>query len=263
MIKKSVTQSNFLSVFEIFVRRIPVLYFLIRNNAKKFNIFEKDFEGLKYIFEKDSINIIDVGASDGISANFFLKELNPKKVWCYEPIQEYCKEIKKLKKKFSNICICNFGISDKEERKTIYYPQISFFGKKLNIYSYIFYNKDNLIKQVNLDFFFKKNLTIIEDHLFLKKFNVINSQIDLIKIDVNGYEDNIILAQIDQIKKDLPLIICEFHEGLQKLNNLMKDLGYKKYYFHKEKFYELKDNNPLNIYYLNEKHIKRLRNKYV
>ena len=83
--QKSKTQIGLLGFIEKFVRKFVIIYYIVRNIAIKFNIFEEDFKILKEIFNHKKINIIDIGASDGISANFFLKNLNVKNIYCYEP----------------------------------------------------------------------------------------------------------------------------------------------------------------------------------
>ena len=64
------------SFFEKIIRSHPLSYFLVRNFIRFTNIFEKDFDGLKKIRFRSRVNIIDVGASDGIAIKFFLKNLN-------------------------------------------------------------------------------------------------------------------------------------------------------------------------------------------
>ena len=83
--QQSKTQIGFLGVIEKYVRKIVPIYYFIRSIAIKFDIFEEDFKILKEIYKDKKINIIDIGASDGISANFFIKNLNVKNIYCFEP----------------------------------------------------------------------------------------------------------------------------------------------------------------------------------
>ena len=86
MIKQNTTQNSIIFIYiEKLIRFIPHLYFIIRTLVRFTNYFENDFFYLEKIFKNKKINIIDVGASDGISAQFFIKNLNPKKIYCYEP----------------------------------------------------------------------------------------------------------------------------------------------------------------------------------
>ena len=97
--QKSKTQIGFLGFVEKFIRKFVTIYYFIRSIAIKFDIFEEDFKILRKIFNNKKINIIDIGASDGISANFFIKNLNVNKIYCYEPHFLLIEKLKKLKKK--------------------------------------------------------------------------------------------------------------------------------------------------------------------
>ena len=89
----SKTQVGFLGFLENIIRRNGVIYYFIRNIVIYFNIFEEDFKILTKYYKNKKINIIDVGASDGISANFFLKNLNVNKIYCYEPHKVFIKKL--------------------------------------------------------------------------------------------------------------------------------------------------------------------------
>ena len=77
---KSVTQEGILKIPEKIIRGIPLIYYFSRNFIKLFNIFENDFKSLKIIFKNKKIRILDIGASDGISALYFIRNLNPIKL---------------------------------------------------------------------------------------------------------------------------------------------------------------------------------------
>ena len=64
--QKSKTQIGFLGLIEKYVRKFVIIYYFIRSIAIKFDIFEEDFKILKKIYKDKKINIIDIGASDGI-----------------------------------------------------------------------------------------------------------------------------------------------------------------------------------------------------
>ena len=127
----SKTQVGFLGFLESIIRRNALLYYLIRNIVIYFNIFEEDFKILTKYFKDKKINIIDVGASDGISANFFLKNLNVNKIYCYEPHKIFIKNLVKYKKDNKKIILKKYGISSRENKIIVYYPSIKFFGLNL------------------------------------------------------------------------------------------------------------------------------------
>jgi FkbM family methyltransferase len=249
MQKKSFTQIGFLYYLEFFLRSNIYLYLIFRSLAKFLIIFENDFNYLKFFFKNKKINIIDVGASDGISANFFLKTLNINKIYCYEPHGVYLKKLKKLKHNIKKIHLFGYGLSTKSIKKKIFYPVLKFFNIKIPILSYTFYSKKILENQIKLDF---KNKLIIENSLItLKKFKLINQKIDFIKIDTNGHELNVVKTMLHQINKDKPLIVIENNNDHKKIFNLLKK-NYQKYYY-KNKILKIHKNELcINIFYINK-----------
>ena len=100
--RSSETHEGIFSILEKIVRAHPAIYIIFRKLIKFTNIFEKDFDGLKLLdIDKKKLNIIDVGASDGIAYKFFNNNLNVGTIYCYEP-NEY---FKILKSKTKNIVI--------------------------------------------------------------------------------------------------------------------------------------------------------------
>lgn len=251
--QKSKTQTGFLGFIEKYIRKFVIIYYFIRTIAIKFDIFEEDFKILKKIFNNKKINIIDIGASDGISANFFIKNLNVNNIYCFEPHFLFIEKLKKLKKKFRNIKIFNYGISTKNENIIVYIPKIIFFGKILYLYTYTFYNLKELKKQIRLDFLNYKKIFIEKITLKLKKFKSINKNIHLIKIDVNGYEFEIVKCLKKQIIKNLPLMVIENNQKINKISKLLSKYGYKKYYNNNGKLEKYTNQKVLDIFFIVKK----------
>ena len=227
--QQSKTQKGILGVLEKFIRKNVILYYFVRNIVIHLNIFEDDFKILKNYYCGKPINIIDIGASDGIATNFFLKNLNVKKIFCYETHKVFSKKLKKYKKNNKNIIIKEFGISHKKTRETIYYPIINLFGKQIPLLTYTFYNKKELINQMKLDFNNFKNIQIKRSFINLKKYETLKNKIDLIKIDINGLEFEIVKSLINQIKKDKPMLIIENNTSLNEIYKFLKKYKYFKY----------------------------------
>ena len=97
---KKNTQTGFLKIIENLILIHPLFYLICRKFARYFNIYESDMHNLKN-FIKKKINIIDIGASDGISAKYFIKNFKVNKIYCYEPNKIYSKNLENLKKKYS------------------------------------------------------------------------------------------------------------------------------------------------------------------
>ena len=245
MIKQNTTQNlSFYILIEKSIRLIPIIYIIFRSLVRFTNYFENDFFYLKKIFKNKKINIIDVGASDGISALFFLRNLNPNKIYCYEPQMIFFKKLIKLKEKYKNILPFNYGLAEKNFKMKIFYPYINFFGKKIPLLTYSFPAREELEKQINSDFLVKPNIE--KSEIKVKKYKLIKKKIDLIKIDTNGSEVGIVKTLLPVIKRDKPVLIIE-NNNIIKIYNILKKYKYKKYYLKNSSLKVHNNQNNANI----------------
>ena len=252
--KESKTNSGLLFFLEKIIRSHPLLYFVTRYFIRYTNIFEQDANGVSYLNFRKKVNIIDVGASDGIASKFFNRKLNVNKIICYEPYIPYVNILKKLKIK--NLKVCAFGIDQHNKHYDVYFPRYKFFSKNFDLITYTFYNKNQLLKQINLDFIFKKNIYIVKEKIFLKKVQI-KTKIDLIKIDVNGHEFSVIKGLKHVIKRDKPALIVETGDDIKKIERYLKRYNFKKFTFStiNNKFIDKNDKSSLNTFFLQSKHL--------
>ncbi len=228
--KQNTTHGGLLGFIEKIIRLIPIIYIFFRSIVKYTNYFEDDFYYLIKIFKKKKINIIDVGASDGISSKFFLNNLNVNKIFCFEPQKTFYPDLFDLKKKNSNIRIFKHGLGLKKNDQILFVPYTSFFGKIFYLSTYTFPKKKDLLKQIKLDFLIQPKVEKIK--IKLKKFKPTKDKIDLIKIDTNGSEYDVILSLINLIKKYKPVLIIE-NNDVKNIYNFLSKYGYQKFFVSK------------------------------
>ena len=162
--------------------------------------------------------LLDVGSHNGETIEIFLKNFNLKNVYSFEAstfnykILE--KNAKKMKKKYinCNINIFNVGVGNSDDEKILYdlsdsnsstFNKInkdsSYFKRKNKILSFFFkkdfFVKENLVKQVRLFDFINKNKL---------------GEIDILKIDTEGYELEVLKGLEDKIN-DIKFIYFEHH----------------------------------------------------
>ena len=253
--EQSTTNSGLLSIIERIVRSHPLLYYISRKLIRFTNIFEEDANGVKEIKFSDKINILDVGASDGIATKFFLKNLKVNKVYCFEPNKNFVKILKNTPFK-SKIIINPFALGHKNETVNIFYPEYRIFKQKLKFITLSYYDKLTLEKQISLDFKFKNNIYIVKDKLKIKKFKKIKSKIDLVKIDVNGFEFSVIKSLEKLIKRDKPALLIETNNDIHKITKFLRKLSYNQYIYSNDKklFKKANKRYTLNTYFLQKKH---------
>ena len=247
--------SGLIKFIEKIIRSHPLVYYFFRYLIRFTNIFEDDAYGISYLSFDKKINIIDVGASDGIASKFFMKKLNVSNILCFEPNIPYVKILKKLN--YKNMKVFDYGIGERNENYKVFYPRYQFFKKNFDLVTYTFYDKKELQKQINLDFKFKKNIYIVQKEIFLKRIDKLNLKISLIKIDVNGHELSVVKGLNNIIKKDKPALIIETDKNINKINDYLEKLNYKKYSFLRKKgsFEKIKNAYPLNTYFLQSSHL--------
>ena len=167
-LKQSKISSGILfSFLEKIIRCHPLIYFVSRSLIKFTNIHEEDFNGVKLLNLGEKVNIIDVGASDGVAAKFFNRNLNIGSIMCFEPSNYYINRLKKINIK--NLIIKPFGIGNANSYKTIFFPTYKFFSKNLDIVSYTHYDRKGVDDAILSDFKFTKNILITKKKNIYKK----------------------------------------------------------------------------------------------
>ena len=260
-LERSITQKGFLYYIEYLVRSVPIFYIIVRKLIRFTNIFEEDAYGVKILnYKKNKINIIDVGASDGIATKFFIKNLNVKKVFCFEPNIEFCKIINK-KFKFNNtkVIVKNIAIGNKVGKTKIFIPNYIFFGKLFPLITYTFYNKKKCVEQIKKDFISYKNFRIQQTYLNVVKPPVYLDNIDLIKIDINGNEYDTLLSLKKIINKNKPVLLIEGLDDMKKIKFFLKKMSYECYVYKNNKLLKSNQKNKsLNYYFIQKYHLEKL-----
>ncbi len=156
----------------------------------------------KNIFKKKIPIIIDVGSHKGEYIFNIIKNFEFEKIYSFEPNPKIFNILKKNLYKYENIQINNLGIGefDKKEILNDNIESSSTSINKLNKSSKYFKKKYFLLNPFN-----NKSITnpieinLITLNSFIKQEEIEN--IDLLKIDTEGYELKVLLGLDDQIKK--------------------------------------------------------------
>lgn len=211
---------------------------MISENIKKtflndivINVLENDWSGMDFIGGKlwephivqflenellETSNFIDVGSNYGYLSVKASKFCN--KVFSFEP-QSLMYDLSKQTisdNSINNIEVFNFALGDEE--KEIYLSKIDYSGSGIHVGEVsIQYSNDvgETVKVVKLD-------------------NIFNDFVDIIKIDVQGYEKFVLKGSEEIIKNNKPILIVEIeNHQLGKFNynsgdlfNFIRDLDY-------------------------------------
>jgi len=176
-----------------------IIRFLGYNNHKNFYSSGEIYFLRNVCKEKPKI-CLDIGANVGKYSSYLL-ENSSAKVIAFEPIPKTFKKLIKIKKNYSNrFFIFNIGLGEKKTKKNIYYDKSNLqwanFNPEVNKIDYLKNNKNQIKCSLDtLDNFTKKNKKII------------NSRIDLVKIDTEGFELEVLKGAEKTIKKFKPKYI--------------------------------------------------------
>lgn len=186
-------------------------YKIVKIKDKKF----KEFDKIYNIILNDNSIIIDVGANKGQSIERFLKFYNPI-IYSFEPSRDAFKVLKDKFQKKTNCYLYNFALGEKKSELLLF----EYYNNELNSFNLI--NNADEIKQgettVPID-----TLDNFAEHNNLKKIN-------LLKIDTQGYEENVLLGSTNLLKQnkidiiEVELILGNYYDKYTSFYNIEKIL---------------------------------------
>lgn len=183
---------------------------------------------LKLIFSKNNIkNLIQIGANDGKrfdEISKYLKKNNEIKAVLVEPVKKYFERLKENYKDQKNIKFENSAISKNNEVNFLYCVKDEFLenyqdhvkGINSNEIQHLLNHdvKKSHIEKIKVETLTFKNL--------IKKYNL--TEIDLLYIDVEGYDDKLVLDFLNNSKLR-PIVIFEYiHINNKSLKILIERL---------------------------------------
>lgn len=172
---------------------------------------------------RKGMNILDIGANIGNHTIYFAKICNAGHVYSFEPVRDTYKMLCKNCRinGLDQVSLYNFALGRKQTS-----VQIKSFNEKNYGGTVLQYCKGGGIACCALD-------ELIMDPEAGKKMEEkteekIEKKIDFIKIDVEGFENEILLGGAELIKRDQPVIFVEiFEENVNTVDKTMKKLGYE------------------------------------
>ena len=112
------------------------------------------------------------------------------------------------------------------------------------------------------------NFEIVKQESTIKKLDDYNLRPDIIKIDVQGLEEDVLRGSLETIKKYLPSLMIESNRHNNFIFETLKDCDYQVFTFNKAlkclKGWDLDEDIPFeeNLIYLTKDHINEFKINY-
>jgi FkbM family methyltransferase len=237
----------------------PKAYKLIHNIKNNYlisfylkKVHEPDFNAFKLICDKQPQVFLDIGANVGMSALSFFTLKSNAKVISFEPNPVNYPYLDKIDEKFDNFHYMPVGLGDKSDFLNFYFPIYN--GKEMTALGSCDYEKAKSWLNNNTVYFFDANKLKIEKiRVEIQTLDSFQLQPDFIKIDVEGFEYQVLLGAKETIKNFRPILLIEGVAQGDSIHQLLQDWGYAIYQFNKNQFYLNQFNCPNNFFVPQEK----------
>lgn len=211
------------------IKKIILKFFKLFNLEISYSYLS--FDDIYKKFLNDKVIIFDVGANDGRSILRFKKIFPDSEIHSFEPLKKQQITLEKLQHKYSNVFVNNFALGDKKRIEKLFVnikddtssflkidlnsEWISKRSKEFNI------NKENfMINQEDVQ------IETLDSYLEINNI----SNISVLKIDVQGFEEEVLLGGINSINKNLfefieiEIILSNVYEKKQSFLSIEKYL---------------------------------------
>ena len=222
-----------------------ILTIIIKKLFSTFNIEikkkQKNFDEIYLYFIKKTPYIFDVGANTGQSIKRFRNIFPNCIIHSFEPVKE-CFDSIKLKYNEKNIILNNFALGESNKNRKFNHNTLTYTSSFLNINNK---NKNSFLYEKEKN---NKPKVKIEklDH-YVKQNNIKN--IDILKIDTQGYEIKVLQGAMHLLKKRGGIKFIELEVTIQDIYIKSPNLFEIDFIMHKNNFilYQLGEFSSENI----------------
>lgn len=204
-------------------RKNFTLYILFRRMAPffcKFFLLEDGFNSLGLIDEIPNGKVIfDVGSNDGTSINMIRQYFPSAIIWAFDPVVS-------ISSRDKNITFCNYACGDLESTIELFVPTVG--RHRLSQYSSIDQNK--IEQQIRSDLKIgRRKISFARVVAYTVSIDSLELSTSFIKIDVEGFELNVLRGAKKTIQRNRPIIVVEINdsESFESINKFLSSLSYK------------------------------------
>ena len=199
-------------------------------------VHEQDFEAFK-LFPLDSSKLfVDIGANVGMSALSILTINSQAKIVSFEPNPANYPYLDRLADKFANFQYLSVGLGAKTSNIAFYYPIYN--NKPMTALGSCDRDKAEGWLNENTVYFFDANKLETEKiTIEVKTLDSFELKPDYIKIDVEGFEHQVLLGAAQTINHHRPILLVEGVAQNDRVHQQLKQWKYQAYRFKDNIFY--------------------------
>jgi len=217
---------------------------------------EYDFRAIS-LFPRNKNDIyIDVGANRGMSIQSILVENSECKIISFEPNPLVFNKLDKLFGRDKRVVLYNYGLGNRDGEMELFIP----FYKK-----YMFDALASLDKKDALNWLKSRLYGFRQDFFSIKRVKTRLKKLDdfglaplFIKIDVQGYEKEVLLGGEKTLKCFTPILLIE--SPAKEVTAFLKRYNYKPYKFDKHKSF-VEGRGDLNTFYITKEKLNKIIKK--
>ena len=221
----------------------PRTYELVHNLKNKHfinfylkKVHEPDFNAIKLICPNASALFLDIGANVGMSALSIFTLKSQARVISFEPNPINYPYLERLNQRFEGFRYINAGLGSEAGTLDFYYPIYN--GKEMTALGSCDYEKAKSWLNSNTVYFFDpEKLKIAKIAVEIRTLDSFELKPDFIKIDVEGFEHQVLLGAAKTINTHRPLLLIEGIAQGDAVHQQLQSWNYDIYKFEGNKFY--------------------------
>lgn len=184
---------------------------------------EKDFHAVKMFRPKPDQVFIDVGSNRGEAISSMLTANHPNQIIGFEPNPLIFEKLRNLVRQNDHVTVHNYGLGSKNQDLTLYVP---FYRKWMfdGLGSFKYEAARDWLKS-RMWQFDEKKLTVRELDCKIRKLDDFKLKPYFIKIDVQGFELEVLKGGRKTIEANKPILLIE--SASQEVKKFLEQLGYR------------------------------------
>lgn len=199
-------------------------------------VHEQDFKAFSLICEARPQLFLDIGANAGMSALSIFTVKPNAQVLSFEPNPLNHIYLQKIANKIEEFSYYKIGLGDREQTLEFYYPIYN--GKAMTtLGSFKYEHAKSWLNPETVYFFDPQKLKIATITVEVKTLDSFNLNPEFIKIDVEGFEYQVLLGAQETLKNHRPVLLIEGLAANDDAHNLLQKHGYYIYKFYNHQFH--------------------------